>query len=89
MEATVEASKLFLRVRIKDNGVGIPEKDKGKLFSKFYRAENVIRMQTEGSGLGLFIAKNVIKRHGGDITVESEEGKGTEFIFTIPFKENL
>jgi len=84
---TLEAGKKFLKVKIKDNGVGIPEKDKAKLFSKFFRAENVVRMQTEGSGLGLFIAKNVIKKHGGEITLESKEGNGTEFIFTLPLQK--
>ena len=81
----LEVGKKFLKVRIKDNGVGIPENDQPKLFSKFFRAENVVRLQTEGSGLGLFIVKNIIKKHGGEINFESKEGKGTEFVFTIPF----
>lgn len=85
---TVEAGDKFIKVRIKDNGVGIPEEDKPKLFTKFFRAVNVIRMQTEGSGLGLFMVKNIIKRHGGEIMVNSEEGKGTEFIFTLPIGES-
>ncbi|MCK5211340.1 PAS domain S-box protein [Candidatus Parcubacteria bacterium] len=84
---SVEAGDKFIKVRIKDNGVGIPEKDQPKLFTKFFRAVNVIRMQTEGSGLGLFMVKNIIKRHGGEIMVNSEEGKGTEFIFTLPIGE--
>ncbi|RMD59496.1 PAS domain S-box protein [Candidatus Parcubacteria bacterium] len=84
---TVEAGKKFLRVSIKDNGVGIPAKDKEKLFSKFFRASNVVRMQTEGSGLGLFIVKNVIEKHGGEIVCNSEEGKGTEFVFTLPIDQ--
>lgn len=83
----VEAGESFIKVRVKDNGVGIPAKDQPKLFSKFFRAENVVRMQTEGSGLGLFMVKNIIKRHGGEITFESEEGKGTEFVFTLPINE--
>jgi signal transduction histidine kinase len=56
------------------------------MFSKFFRAENVMRMQTEGSGLGLFIVKNVIKQHGGEITFTSEEGIGTEFVFILPIE---
>ena len=84
---TVEAGDKFIKVRIKDNGVGIPKNDLPKLFTKFFRAVNVIRMQTEGSGLGLFMVKNIIKRHGGEIMVNSEEGKGTEFIFTLPIGE--
>jgi signal transduction histidine kinase len=85
----IEAGGNFLKVKVKDNGVGIPEKDQAKLFSKFFRAENAVRLQTEGSGLGLFIVKNIIKKHGGEISFESEEGKGTEFVFTIPFDEFL
>lgn len=84
---TMELGSDFLKVKIKDNGVGIPEKDYSKLFSKFFRAENVIRMQTEGSGLGLFIVKNIIKKHGGEITFNSQEGVGTEFVFTIPLEK--
>lgn len=81
---TVEQGRSHLHVYIKDNGVGIPNEDKKKMFSKFFRASNVIRMQTEGSGLGLFICKNVIETHGGHIKCESEEGKGTTFSFTLP-----
>jgi signal transduction histidine kinase len=84
IEIITEFGSEFLKVKIKDNGVGIPEKDQEKLFTKFFRADNVVRMQTEGSGLGLFIAKNVIAKHGGELTFKSREGIGTEFIFTIP-----
>lgn len=85
IEVSIETEKDFLRIRIKDNGVGIPEEDRSKMFSKFFRANNVVRMQTEGSGLGLFIVKNIIIKHGGSIDFESEEGSGTEFILTIPY----
>jgi signal transduction histidine kinase len=76
----------FLEVKVKDNGVGIPETDKHKLFSKFFRASNVIRMETEGTGLGLFIARNIIEKNGGRIYVQSEEGRGTEVGFTLPLQ---
>lgn len=69
---------------VKDNGVGVPKKDLPRLFSKFFRASNVMRMQTEGTGLGLFIVKSIIERHGGSIEVRSEENKGTEFTLTLP-----
>ncbi len=85
----IEKEGDYLKVKISDNGVGIPKTQIDRLFSKFFRADNVMHMQTDGSGLGLFIVKNIILRHGGNITVESEEGKGTTFIFTIPFKEEL
>jgi two-component system phosphate regulon sensor histidine kinase PhoR len=75
------------RIKVKDTGVGIPQKEQGKVFSKFFRATNVVRMETDGSGLGLFIAKNIIEKHGGKMTYKSEEGKGTEFDFTIPIEQ--
>jgi signal transduction histidine kinase len=87
IELTIEMGGNLIKVKIKDNGVGIPDKEKVKLFSKFFRAENVVRMQTEGSGLGLFIVKNIVKSHGGEIAFDSKEGKGTEFFFTIPYKK--
>ncbi len=74
----------FLILSIKDNGVGIPKKDLPKLFSKFFRASNVILMQTDGTGLGLFIVRSIIEKHGGKIEAQSEENKGTEFILTLP-----
>ena len=86
VEITMEMQGNFLKTRIRDNGVGIPAVDQMKIFSKFFRASNVMRMQTEGSGLGLFIVRNIIKKHGGEITFDSKEGMGTEFVFTLPLK---
>jgi len=65
-------------VIIQDTGVGIPGNEIDKLFNKFFRGSNVKRLQTDGSGLGLFIAKNIIEKHGGSIHVESQEGSGTK-----------
>jgi signal transduction histidine kinase len=78
--------KGYLKISIKDDGAGIPKEDQSKLFSKFFRASNVVRMETEGTGLGLFISKNIIEKHGGTISIQSEEGHGTEAVFTIPIK---
>ncbi len=69
---------------VKDTGVGIPKDQQKRVFSKFFRGANVLKLETEGSGLGLFITKNIIEAHGGKIWFESEEGKGTTFYFTIP-----
>ncbi len=83
----VAPEKDFVKVKIKDTGAGIPAADQLRVFSKFFRASNVIRMETEGTGLGLFIVKNIIKRHGGDISFSSREGEGTEFVFTLPLQK--
>lgn len=80
----LEKQKNNLKISVKDNGVGIPKKAQKKLFTKFFRAENVKKMQTDGTGLGLFIANNIIKKHGGKINCKSEEGKGSEFYFYLP-----
>lgn len=72
--------------KVQDTGIGIPESQISQMFSKFFRAENVMRLQVGGSGLGLFIVKDVITRHGGTITVESIENKGTTFTLQMPIK---
>jgi len=73
-----------IRFSVKDNGVGIPEKDKKYIFQKFFRSENVLRHQTKGSGLGLYISKAIIKKAKGKIGFQSEESKGSTFWFIIP-----
>lgn len=81
---TVTEENGVIEVRIADTGIGIPKDEQAKIFARFYRASNALRHQTEGSGLGLYIVQNIIRRHGGDISFESEEGKGTTVLFTIP-----
>lgn len=73
-----------IQIVIEDTGVGIPLKDQVKLFSKFFRAANAIATKTEGSGLGLFVAKSYVEMWGGRISFVSEEGKGTAFTVTLP-----
>ncbi len=73
-----------LMCSIKDNGVGIPHMQQGQIFNKFFRSGNVSRYQTEGSGLGLYIAKNIIDQSGGKIWFESRENVGTTFNFSLP-----
>jgi signal transduction histidine kinase len=69
---------------VKDNGVGIPENQQKYVFEKFFRSNNVLKYQTEGTGLGLYIVKNVIEQLGGEVGFESEEGKGSTFTFSLP-----
>ena len=76
--------KKEIEFRIQDTGVGISKDQQHRVFAKFFRGANVMRMETDGSGLGLFIAKNIIKAHGGKIWFKSEENKGSTFWFTLP-----
>ncbi|MBI2639532.1 MAG: Cache 3/Cache 2 fusion domain-containing protein [Candidatus Sungbacteria bacterium] len=71
-------------ISVSDTGIGIPMSDQKRLFGKFYRSEGAVKMNPHGSGLGLFIARNIVLRHGGTISVKSEVGKGTTFHFTVP-----
>jgi len=73
-------------LEIKDTGVGIPQEEEGKLFTKFFRASNVKKMDTAGTGLGLFIVKNIIDQHKGKIKIESKLGKGTTVFVFLPRK---
>jgi PAS domain S-box-containing protein len=69
---------------IKDTGIGIPSKDIGHVFDRFYRGSNIDQSISRGTGLGLCIVKELVEMLGGNIGVESEIGKGTTFFFTIP-----
>ncbi len=75
-----------VKITISDNGMGVPKSEQHRLFSKFYRGSNVLKQQTEGSGLGLFIVKNIINKHRGSIKYASIEGKGTTFYINLPTK---
>lgn len=69
---------------VSDNGIGIPKEHIGKVFDKFYQVDSSTTRKYKGSGLGLVIAKEIVELHGGKIWIESEEGTGSKFFFTIP-----
>ncbi len=69
---------------VKDSGIGIPDEEKDKIFSRFYRADNAMHTATEGSGLGLFIAQSIVKRHAGRVWFESVLNSGTTFHVVLP-----
>ncbi len=79
-----ESGREACRVTVTDTGRGIPTKDQSKLFMRFYRASNVLKKDIEGTGLGLYIVRKIVELHDGSIRFESEEGKGTTFVVTIP-----
>jgi signal transduction histidine kinase len=69
---------------VKDQGIGISKEDQDKIFDKFYRSSKAKEFSQNGTGLGLSLAKSIVESWGGKIWVESEEGKGSTFHFTIP-----
>jgi signal transduction histidine kinase len=71
-------------IKVSDNGYGIPESQKSKIFTKLFRADNVRAMDTEGTGLGLYIVKSILDEAGGSISFDSIEKKGTTFKVTLP-----
>lgn len=77
----------MLKVAVKDQGLGIPESARDKLFTKFYRIDNSDRRKIGGTGLGLAIVKEIMLAHQGDITIDSEYGKGSTFTMSFPIVE--
>src|SRR5919201_372927 len=73
-----------VEVRIADQGIGIPAAERERIFRKFYRAESAARDGAAGTGLGLFIAKELVTAMGGRIWVDSTEGEGSSFAFELP-----
>jgi signal transduction histidine kinase len=85
----LSADKDNITFKVVDNGIGVPEKQKNKLFQKFYRADNARNERPNGNGVGLFLVKRVVEDQGGTIIFESIEGKGSTFGFTLPIKSHL
>lgn len=80
----LSASKGRVVIEVEDNGIGIPEKDQFHIFTKFYRASNAQQHVVDGNGLGLFTVKKILDETGGEIAMQSEEGKGTTFTIRFP-----
>ncbi len=76
----------LVKISIRDTGIGIPKEELNRLFTKFYRGSGV-NVAPNGSGLGLYITKNIIQAHGGSVTVDSAPGRGSVFSFTLPLKQ--
>lgn len=92
-EVTIEIKKLedkpYVEISVKDTGIGIPADEMQRLFTKFFRADNAQKTVADGSGLGLYITKNIVRRHGGDIWAESQLNRGSIFHVTIPTDTTL
>lgn len=82
----IEQNNNALKVTIKDNGIGIPKDQQVRIFDKFFRGSNVLKVDTQGTGLGLYIVKNIIEAHNGQVGFESKENKGSVFWFSLPLR---
>ncbi|MGH7908509.1 MAG: sensor histidine kinase, partial [Thermodesulfobacteriota bacterium] len=80
----VNQSDSHVGIEVFDSGVGIPKEHLPRIFERFYRADKTRSRKLGGTGLGLSIVKHVLIMHGGEIKVESEVGKGSKFIITLP-----
>ena len=84
IEVYVEGNKKQAIIKVKDHGIGIDKKDQNRIFERFYRVEGKSEQTYPGFGIGLFIAAEIIQRHKGTISVESEKGNGAVFTITLP-----
>lgn len=85
MVSFVESKREF-EISVKDTGIGIEQDKLNKAFDKFYQIGEKTPADISGTGIGLSVAKEIVELHGGRIWVESEKGKGSEFIFTLPYR---
>lgn len=74
----------YVEIMVTDQGVGIPERDLGRIFERFYRVDRARSRETGGTGLGLSIVRHVASNHGGDVLVSSQEGEGSTFVLRLP-----
>lgn len=86
VEIKLEKTSRSYRLTVADNGIGIPRTAQPRIFERFYRAENAIRNQPEGNGLGLYLIKQIVETAGGKITYKTQENEGTAFIVSIPIR---
>jgi signal transduction histidine kinase len=84
VQAAGEAGGSQILVSVRDTGLGLSPQAQRKLFEKFYRVDSPERRSIPGTGLGLYITKSMVEKMGGAITVQSKEGEGSTFSFTLP-----
>jgi signal transduction histidine kinase len=77
----------LIRIEVSDTGIGIPDRERDRLFERFFRAQSALERQIQGTGLGLYISKAIVDAHEGRIGVDSVPGEGTTFIVELPVDE--
>lgn len=87
IQVSIVRAGVALLWAVRDSGIGIPAESQGRLFEKFYRADNAVVLETEGTGLGLYLVRLIVERSRGRVWCESEPGRGSVFKFTIPLIE--
>lgn len=89
IEVILEKNEWQAIIRVKDHGIGIPQEEIENIFERFYRVDKARSRETGGTGLGLHIAKSIVKLHKGVIKIKSKEGFGTEVQLYFPLKESV
>jgi signal transduction histidine kinase len=84
-----EKKKEYILISVKDTGIGVTSDELKKIFNKFYQAYTGDDRKNEGTGLGLFICKEIIRKHGGQIWVESQPGEGSQFYIKLPYLHKM
>lgn len=84
IELRARGEKKGVAIEVEDHGIGIARGDRHRIFDRFYRVDSLLTRRTEGSGLGLSIAKRIVEAHGGRISVKSEQGQGSTFTIHLP-----
>ena len=84
IRVAVVKQEAMIRVEVVDEGIGIPEEQKYKIFHKFFRADNALKTDVDGNGLGLYLTKSLVEASGGKLEIESKENEGTKVSFTLP-----
>ncbi len=84
-QITISTEKLetYIKIDVQDNGIGIPQKEIGKIFDRFYRGTAEIVKKSEGSGVGLYLARKILEEQGGGVIVSSKEGEGSKFTILL------
>jgi signal transduction histidine kinase len=78
-----------VRLAVRDRGIGIPRQQRDAIFGRFVRADNARQSRVEGTGLGLFLCRELVELHGGRIWFESAEGRGSTFFVSLPLVGGL
>lgn len=86
-DSRLNSAESSLQISITDSGIGIPADEEDKIFQKFFRASNAIKQEPDGSGLGLYITREIIEKHHGAIWFERGKNGGTSFVFTLPLHQ--